>query len=102
MRKLISNSELALSDLPIDGDDAALAEFQLSFNGYGHHGSFEECARIANGQLHDTLTDLRTCLFFEQWRWRHFGYPPDEDATKYLWELVAAIREKLLNDEREC
>ena len=101
VRKLISNSELALSDLPIEGNDAALAEFQLSFNGYEQHGSFEECARIANGRLHHTLTELRTCLFFEQRRWRHYGYPPDEAATKYLWELVAAIREKLLSDERE-
>jgi hypothetical protein len=37
----------------------------LTFNGYNVWGSFETCAEIANAQRHDSLTNLRTCLFFE-------------------------------------
>ena len=36
-------------------------------------------AKIANERRDSTLTDLRTCLFFECRRWRHYGDDPDEE-----------------------
>ena len=67
---------------------------------YEHWGSLEKCAEIANGRQHDTLTDLRTGLFFEQRRRRHFGEQPDEESAAYWRILIAAIRHKLSTDER--
>ena len=68
-----------------------------------HWGSFEKCAEIANessavyrdrGVLPLTLTELRTCLFFEQRRWRHYGYDPGEEDMVYLAALMDGIRSK--------
>lgn len=75
-------------------------EFALTFDGYGR-GGFNGAAEIANTAqgkwrrdrvLPTDLDDLRTCLFFEQRRWRHFGSPPDAAADTYIRELVGAIR----------
>lgn len=71
---------------------STIAEFALTFDGYEANGSFEKCAEIANARRHETLTDLRTCLFFEQRRWRHFGEEPDDDALRYLRSIVDSIR----------
>ncbi len=40
------------------------------------------------------LDDLRTCLFFEQRRWRHFDRHPDEKSMTYIRALVEAVRGK--------
>jgi len=78
--------------------------FALTFDGYEVHGGFEACGDIANQcrqayetrqSLPETLTELRTCLFFEQRRWRHYGYSPDENAMIYIHALVEQIREKI-------
>jgi len=76
-----------------------LSEFALTFDGYAFHGSFEKCAEIANAGRHDTLDDLRTCLFFEQRAWRHSGEEPSKEAMEYIRELVRAIRDKVQVDE---
>lgn len=72
-----------------------IAEFALTFNGYEVWGSFEKCAEIANAKRQDSLTDLRTCLFFEQRRWRHFGEDPDGEAMAYIRALVEKIRRRV-------
>lgn len=72
-----------------------ITEFALSFDGYEYWGSFEKCAKIGNSKRHDTLTELRTCLFFEQRRWHHFGESPDEESMKYIRGLVEKIRTKV-------
>ena len=70
-----------LSDIPVpDADINEIGCFALTFDGYEHWGAFEKCAEVANAERQNTLTDLRTCLFFEQRRWRHSGYGPDEEA----------------------
>ncbi len=65
-------------------------------------GSFDACAKLANaalerwrrtGKLPRSLGDLRCCLFFEQRRWRHYGYGFDEATLRYARELVGAMRE---------
>ncbi|WP_197446870.1 hypothetical protein [Tautonia plasticadhaerens] len=50
---------------------------------------------MANQERDATLIDLRTCLFFEFQRWRHYGDEPDEEAEPYIRSLVSKIRERV-------
>lgn len=105
MSREISNAKLKIGDVPAsDAGWSQIGGFALTFDGYEHWGSFGKCAEIDNhwakayteGQtLPDSLTDLRTCLFFEQRRWRHYGWEPDEEAMNYIRALVEAIRCKV-------
>ncbi|MDH4207576.1 MAG: hypothetical protein OEV76_01730, partial [Anaerolineae bacterium] len=86
----IANEDLKESDVPLpDAGWYEIGRFALSCNGYEWWGSFAKCAEVANraarafhesGTLRHSLTELRTCLFFEQRRWHHFGLDPDESA----------------------
>lgn len=91
--KLIPSRDLKPTDIP--GPHAhwdTIGEFALTFDGYEAYG-FEGCARLANGeQAPVTLNDYRAALFFEQRRWRHFGYEPDERAMEAIRALVEKIR----------
>lgn len=89
----IANTILTLANIP-DGDSDwhTISEFALTFDAYEHWGSFEACAAVANAPLHNSLTELRTCLFFEQRRWRHFGETPNSPALAYVRELVEQLR----------
>ena len=92
----ISNKDLALSDIPTpEASWGELGEFALTFDGYSVWGSFDKCAEIANARRRESLTDLRTCLFFEQRRWRHFGESPDAEAMMYIRGLVEKIRNRV-------
>lgn len=96
MFKKVSNDDLRLQDIPYQKADwSAIQQFALTFNGYESHDSFEKCAQIANDHRHDTLTNLRICLFFEQRRWRHFGEEPDEDSMAYIRAVLNKIRHKV-------
>ena len=65
MSKEIPNDDIRLQDIPSQKADwSEIQHFALTFNGYGLHNSFEKCAQIANDRQHDTLTNLRICLFF--------------------------------------
>ncbi len=109
MSNEIANADLTELDVPSSGAAwAEIGRFALSFNGYEHWGSFEKCAEIANrgrdayraeGSLPDSLTELRTCLFFEQRRWRHFGLDPNEEGTDYIHAIVERIRERVRSGE---
>lgn len=88
----IASNDLRASDLP--GEQAALQElisFAHTFNGYARWGSLERCAEIANGKDHSSLDSLRTCLFFEARRWRHYGMDPDAEAERYWRWLISKI-----------
>lgn len=76
---------------PADADWSAIQRFALTFDGYGHWGQ-RECADVANSRRQGTLTELRTCLFFEQRRWRHFGDDPDPETMTYIRSLLEQIR----------
>lgn len=96
MIKLIPNEKLTIADVPAVNDDwETISEFALTFDGYNAWGSFEKCAEIANAHKHSSLSELRTCLFFEQRRWRHFGETPHEDAMAYIRDVVSKIRQSL-------
>jgi hypothetical protein len=100
MNREIPNRDLTVADIPpISADFTEIGPFALTFNGYNYWGSFNRCAEIANRRKHDTLTELRTCLFFEQRRWHHFDRFPDEKAMEYLKGLIEAIREKVASGE---
>jgi hypothetical protein len=62
-------------------------------------GGTDRCAEIANARSHETLTDLRTCLFFEQRRYRHLGEEPSGDNEQYVRNLLLAIRRPLISND---
>lgn len=77
----IPNSELTSDAIPgPTGGWVEIGRFALTYDGHMRWGSFEKCAEIANARRDDTLDELRTCSFFEQRRWRHFGEGPDVKA----------------------
>jgi hypothetical protein len=89
----IANDDLKLADIPAtDADWDAIAAFALTYNGYKACGSFEACAEIANAQRHGSLAELRTCLFFENRRWHHFGRDPDDEAMAYIRSVIEQMR----------
>lgn len=93
--KHIATESLNLNLIPKqDAPFIDIMAFGATFHGYEYWGSFEECAKIANNKQQNTITELRTCLFFEGRRWRHFGETPNEEAQKYWRDLVRKIREK--------
>ena len=94
--KEIDNDRLTSADIPPPHAEwECISEFALTFGGYERHGSFEACANIANAKRNQTLTELRTCLFFEQRRWHHFGETPNSEAMLYIWDIVERIRAKV-------
>ena len=78
-----------------------ISTFARSYNAFERLGGFEPVAEIANatlnnwrdtGDLPNSLATLRTCLFFEQRRYHHFGqHPPDEDMA-YIRAVIEGIR----------
>lgn len=69
----------------------------------GYKDGFNKCAEIAdsvfvkNGESklgECSIDELRTALFFEQRRWRHYGANPDQDAMNYISSLIEVIRSK--------
>lgn len=98
----ISNDELKLSDLPCPKADwDVMVHFAHTIKGYELHGSFEACASIANERRHNTLTDLRTCLFFEARRYRHCGENPDLSGMQYIRTIIEQICAKVIANQRD-
>lgn len=94
--KFIPNRLLIVEKIPAgDARWEDIERFALTFDGYKHCGSTERCAEIANSHRHSTLSDLRTRLFFEQRRWRHYGEHPDDDAMRYIRDLISQIRARV-------
>jgi hypothetical protein len=101
----IASADLRENDVPPpDAGWHAVGRFALSFNGYEWWSSFGKCAEVANrgaeefrgtGALPESLAELRTCLFFEQRRWRHFGLDQDEEAMLYIRALLEEIRRRV-------
>ena len=102
----IPNERLTEIDLPSPNaswDDITF--LTGTYNGYARFDSFDRCADIANKAkcefqksrvLPSSLDDLRTCLFFEGRRWRHFGRDPDEITMVYIHALIEAMRKKVI------
>jgi len=98
----IPNSQLIENDIPSSRASwKKIVPFALTFNGYEHWGTFEKCREVAKHgvdlyrskqELSQSLTDLRTCLFFEARRWHHFEKSPGKNGMEYIHALVEAIR----------
>jgi hypothetical protein len=96
MAQEITNTELTPADIPSFKESWARIEpFALAFDGFRHWGSVEKCAEVAHARRMGTLTELRTCLFYEARRWNLAGKPPDIRALKYIRALVYAISQKV-------
>jgi hypothetical protein len=107
----IASQDLTEGDLPPpDARWWRICEFALTFDGYDYWGSFDKCSEIGNHwaasyaeqqALPESLTELRTCLFFEQRRWHHVGDDPDDDSIRYIWALIESIRSKVMAGDLE-
>ena len=99
---IIPNSQLIEGDIPSHRASwKKIQPFAMSFDGYKHWGSFKRCREVAEdgvklyrGQkaLNQSMTDLRTCLFFEARRWKHYAKNPSKKGMEYVHILVEAIR----------
>lgn len=88
----IANADLRASDIPaIDAPWGEIEDFALTYDCYQH----ADCAEIANERRADSVDDLRTCLSFEQRRWRHFGELPEGEDMHYIRGLVREIRDRV-------
>ena len=85
----VLSHDLCLEDIKTDDRWAMLAS---TFNAYEYHGSNHRVTEIAKARKHDTLTDLRTCLFFEWRRASHYTYLTDEHWS-YIQSIMQKIRE---------
>lgn len=100
MSQQLSNSELTPADIPSFKETWGRIEpFALTFDGFKYWGSVEKCAEIAHEKRMGTLTDLRTCLFYEARRWKMEGKSPDIVSLRYIRALVYAIREKVMSGQ---
>jgi len=105
----IPNIQLIENDIPSSRASwKKIVPFALSFNGYEYWGTFEKCREVARQgvalykrkqELTQSLTDLRTCLFFEARRWHHFEKTPGKNGMGYIHALLDAIRVRVLARE---
>ncbi len=105
----IPNSQLIEKDIPSKRASwSKIESFALTYNGYTQWGSFKKCREVAkqgigqykeNKELNQSLTDLRTCLFFEARRWKHFEKTPNKNGLNYVHALVEAIRTRVAEKE---
>lgn len=92
----LANSELTPADVPSFKEAWSRIEpFALTFDGFRYWGSVEKCAEVAQGKSPGSLTELRTCLFYEARRWNLAGKAPDTQSMRFIRALVYAIREKV-------
>ncbi len=105
----IPNTQLTEENIPSqDASWKKVLPFALTFNGYDHWGSFKKCREVAEQgvqlyrgkqALSQSLTDLRTCLFFEARRWKHYEKDPTRKAMEYIHALIEAIRMRVISKE---
>ena len=105
----IPNSQLIEKDIPSRRAGWGKIEiFALTYNGYTQWCSFKKCREVAKQginlykgkkELTQSLTDLRTCLFFEARRWKHYEKNPTKKGMEYVHILVEAISVRVLAKE---
>ena len=101
------SARLRKKDVPTLEDGNAnrweqFTSFALALNWYEVFG--DELGTLANRELErfergeplaGDVDLLRTCLFFEQRRWRHFGVEPDGPTWSYISRTLDTLRELL-------
>jgi len=94
--QIIPNGELNAEMIPLPMSSYAdISEFAITFYGY----DLPNCAELANSRTAVTLSELRAVLFFEQRRFRHFGYYPEGEDLEYIRTIIQEIRVKVENEE---
>jgi hypothetical protein len=93
----IENEDLILDKIPTeDAEWWKILKFaQHTFNGFQVHGSVGKCGEVATKVIEkktESLTDLRTCLFFLVRQSRFTGEDSHESTER---ELVRRIRENV-------
>ena len=89
----IPNDELVPDSIPADDADwYEITKFALTYDGYIVWSGNAACATIAHQRIHDTLSHVRTCLFYEQRRHHHYGECPKPQAMVYIRGLIKKIR----------
>jgi hypothetical protein len=101
----IPSGSLSASMVPsLNAKWLEICQFALTYDGYRHTGSTNACAELANStrarhrsgkSVPGSLDHLRTCLFFEQRRFHHFGHEPEGSDFEYVQAIVLAIRKKV-------
>jgi len=105
----IPNSQLIEKDIPSSKATwRKILPFALTFDGYEHWGTFKKCREVSQQgitlykskqALTLSMTDLRTCLFFEAMRWRHLEKEPTKQGLGYILALSEAIRARVIARE---
>ncbi|MBT4399561.1 MAG: hypothetical protein HOD37_08765 [Bacteroidetes bacterium] len=89
MKTTVPNKSLKLSEIPLlESRYENIEQFALTFDGY----ELSNCAELANSRSAKTLSEMRAVLFFEQRRFRHFGYYPEGEDLEYIRMLVRKIK----------
>jgi len=100
----IHNIDLRLDQIPsIESDYPAIAEFALTFDGNRRTKDIALFANKTAGEFQSdptilsklNLTELRTCLFYEQRRYHHFGEDPLGGDRDFINQLLLKIVEKV-------
>lgn len=78
-----------------------ISSFALTFDCYEYCGSYENCKRIVEEKKHDTLNNLRTCLFFEVTKWNWDEKVPAGNEMDYIKYLLETIKEKSFSEIEE-
>jgi len=97
---------LKLENIPRADSDwrQSIAPFASTFCDWdGVRGSLQELWLESRhryrkqGVVPGELTELRACLFFEQWHWRWCGYKGEKGSPylPFVHALVGAIRDKV-------
>jgi hypothetical protein len=111
----ISNEALRIEDVPLpDADRPSISRFARTYDGYqrfahlGKGKAVAACGKLANtlyghyletGELPGSLDDLRTCLFFENERWRK-ELDPRQQRDSFIIKLIDKIRNILTEETR--
>jgi len=105
----IPNSKLNEDDIPsARATWQKILPFAMTFDGSEYWGSFEKCREIAKVGIASyrdkkpftqSLTDLRTCLFYEARRWNHLEKTPNKLGMAYIHALLEAIRVRVMARE---
>lgn len=99
--RYIPNTQLQATKMPPPGSTwDVIQRFALTFDGYKYCGSTDRCGDLANRRRNrlggtENLSELRSCLFFEQRRHHHCGYDPGEEDMGYIYSLLEEIRARV-------
>lgn len=94
--KRITSKDLKLQYVPkADGTIEDFEDFAYTFNAYEEHPTLVAIYRITRGKRHNTLDQLRTCLFVEfrdTWKLGPQQFDEGSEEVEYLRLLIQKIR----------